>query len=353
MRVRKVIFKRFVRWPANQRLGPAVLDLRVLLAIAALVAIAPKLPAQELSDPVVLTLDLSDVTIYRADTSDFTKLGTLPGPTTAVSRPFQQGVNLGDIRAVNGQPVKGLWLRTFNPAGQMLPMPAPGQYIADVAASAASRCSFNIFLPDGTWVGSLFDIAHDPPAPSHSVIGGGGAFLGVVGEHGGQDSVPSRVASQAEDPSMRRTLGGGKSQVRFVLYPRTRPAIQVTADGPAISHADYSPVTPANPARPGELLILAATGLGPVKPNLDPPGSIQFSGPPYQMVNSPVTVIFNGKELPVSNKLGWPGTKNLYWVDFQVPPDAGSGTATLQLTAAWIPGPSVTLPVSALRIGAH
>jgi len=138
-----------------------------------------------------------------------------------------------------------------------------------------------------------------------------------------------------------------------VLYPRTRPAIQVTADGPAISHADYSPVTPANPARPGELLILAATGLGPVKPNLDPPGSIQFSGPPYQMVNSPVTVIFNGKELPVSNKLGWPGTKNLYWVDFQVPPDAGSGTATLQLTAAWIPGPSVTLPVSALRIGAH
>ena len=309
--------------------------------------------AQDLTEPVVLTLDLSDTTTYRGDTSDYTKLGTLSGPTTGISRPFQQGVNMGDIRAVNGQQAKGVWLRTFNPAGQMLPTPSSGQFVVDVAASAASMCFFNIFLPDGTWVGSLYDIAQNPPASSHSVVGGGGAFLGVVGEHGMQDSVPARVASQAEDPSMRRVLGGGKSQVRFVVFPRTRPAVQITATGPAISHGDYSPVTASNPARPGELLIVAATGLGPVKPNLDPPGSIQFSGPPYQEVNSPVTVVFNGKELPVINKIGWPGQKNVYWVDFQVPSDAASGTATLQLTAAWIPGPTVTIPVSTIPIGAR
>jgi uncharacterized protein (TIGR03437 family) len=135
--------------------------------------------------------------------------------------------------------------------------------------------------------------------------------------------------------------------VVFYLYPRVRPAPQVTASGPSIFHVDYSPVTTANPARPGELLILAATGLGPVKPNLLPPGAIEFSGFPFQEVNSPVTVVFNGKELPVINKIGWPGQKTLYWVDFQVPSDASPGTATIQLTATWIPGPPVTIPVGA------
>jgi uncharacterized protein (TIGR03437 family) len=65
-----------------------------------------------------------------------------------------------------------------------------------------------------------------------------------------------------------------------------------------------------------------------------------------QEVNAPVTVVFNGKELPATNKIGWPGQTNLYRVDFQVPSDAASGTATLQLIATWIPGPTVTIPVS-------
>jgi uncharacterized protein (TIGR03437 family) len=123
----------------------------------------------------------------------------------------------------------------------------------------------------------------------------------------------------------------------------------MTANGPAVGHMDYSPVTVANPARPGELLILAAPGLGPVKPGIVPSGAVPFSGPPYQEVNSPVTVVFNGKDVPVTNKIGWPGQKDVYWLDFQVPSDASAGTATLQLTAAWIPGPSVTIPIGAAR----
>jgi uncharacterized protein (TIGR03437 family) len=310
--------------------------------------------AQELADPVVLTIDLENDTVYRGDTSDFTKLGTLPGPTTALSRSFQMGVNIGDIRAVNGQPAKGLWVRTFNPAGQWLAAPSPGQFIADMTAAPVGQCVFNLLTADGTWIGSLFDIHQDPPSGGHILIGGGGAFLGVTGEHRMEGVAFGRpAASQSEDPSMRRINGGGKDRARFVLYPRTRPAVKVTAHGPAITHQDYVPVTAANPARPGELLIIAATCLGPVKPNLDPPGSIVFSGPPYQEVNSPVSVVFNGTELPVKNKFGWPGQKNVYWVDFQVPSDAPSGVSTLQLIAAWIPGPTVTLPVSALPIGAQ
>src|SRR5437867_1463578 len=136
----------------------------------------------------------------------------------------------------------------------------------------------------------------------HAVTGALGAFYGAIGTHSAFTAPDVRFASNAEDPANRRKLGGGKISHTLYLYPRVRPAVLVTANGPAITHADYSPLTAANPARPGELLILAATGLGPVKPNLEPPGAIQFLGPPYQEVNSPVSVVFNGKELPVVNK---------------------------------------------------
>jgi len=178
------------------------------------------------------------------------------------------------------------------------------------------------------------------------LMGGLGAFAGVTGIKIMEVLVPSRAASMSEDPSKRRVNGGGgKVRATFYLYPQFRPTVQMTPSGAAIAHMDYSPVTAANPARPGELLIIAATGLGPVKPGIQPPGAVQFSGPPYQEINSPVSVTFNGKELPVINKIGWPGQRNLYWIDFQVPSDAGTGTATLQLTAGWIPGPVVSIPV--------
>jgi uncharacterized protein (TIGR03437 family) len=42
------------------------------------------------------------------------------------------------------------------------------------------------------------------------------------------------------------------------------------AGSPAVFHADFSPVTPARPARAGETLIVMATGLGPTRPGMNP-----------------------------------------------------------------------------------
>lgn len=132
----------------------------------------------------------------------------------------------------------------------------------------------------------------------------------------------------------------------FYHYPRVRPSVAVSAGGPLILHADFTPVSAANPARPGEVLIIGAMGLGPVKPNVSiPPEAIRFSDSPTQEVNSPVTVTFNGNELPVIHKIGWPGQTTLYRVDFQVPEDAAAGMATLSLNAMWIPGPQVSIPI--------
>jgi len=305
---------------------------------------APAIIAQTSDDPVVLTIDVENAVIYRGTVFDASKLAKDPGPTTSVNQAFVESINIGDIVAINGKPAKGTWSSTAY-ATPFRSAPQPGQPIADFDLAGTNFCTWQIYATDGTFLGMIRDSG---AGQGHTVVGALAGFFGAIGTHqGGSTTIPTRQASTGEDPANRRNLGGGKMSVVFYLYPRVRPAPQVTASGPSIFHVDYSPVTTANPARPGELLILAATGLGPVKPNLLPPGAVEFSGSPFQEVNSPVTVVFNGKELPVINKIGWPGQKTLYWVDFQVPSDASPRTATIQLTATWIPGPPVTIPVGA------
>jgi hypothetical protein len=58
-----------------------------------------------------------------------------------------------------------------------------------------------------------------------------------------------------------------------------------------------------------------------------------------------VDVVVNGTEVLAINKIGWPGETDDYRVDFQLPSDVTSGAAAIQLTAAWIPGPTVTIAV--------
>lgn len=309
------------------------------------VLVTSPLVAQVAEHPVVLMIDVENTAIYRGTVFDASKLAKDPGPTTSVNQAFVEAVNVGDIVAVNGKPANGLWSSPVY-AMPYRQAPLPGQPIADFDLGGENFCSWTIFSPEGTLVGMITDTG---PAggvvAGHHVMGGLAGFFGVIGEHRIQTITASRQASTAEDPANRRNFGGGKLQATFYLYPKFRPMIMLTQAGPAVFHADFSLVTSANPARKGELLIIRATGLGPVKPDLTPPGSVRFAAGPLQEVNSPVDVVFNGKELAAMNKIGWPGETDIYRVDFQVPGDAAAGEATLQLSAAWIPGPPVTVPI--------
>ena len=102
-------------------------------------------------------------------------------------------------------------------------------------------------------------------------------------------------------------------------------------------------MTASNPARRGEVLIAAATGLGPTLPGKQP--GTPFTADNLQEVASPIQVLVNGTAVNVSNQVGWPGTTGTYRVDFRVPEDAAAGMATVQLVAAWIPGPATQIPV--------
>jgi len=58
-----------------------------------------------------------------------------------------------------------------------------------------------------------------------------------------------------------------------------------------------------------------------------------------------VEVLVNGKPSPTINQVGLPGSSDVYHVAFRVPDDTGAGTARVQISAAWVKGSAVPIPV--------
>jgi uncharacterized protein (TIGR03437 family) len=328
--------------------------------IVLLVTVYGNLALGQATAPTILEVDVENFVEYQGDISDLSRIATNPNATPAAPpKNFFVATVLGDIVAVNGQPSKGTYAAGVR-AIITNPAPNPGQAIADTTRASIRETTFEILKNDGSPVGAImvFGVnggagSFPPGAPlavtgggSHAIVGGTGAFLGARGQMGQRmtpQTVPARAASMAEDPANRRANGGGR--VRFVLQviPISQPHIV------AIFHADFSPVTAAKPAKAGEVLIVEASGLGPTLPGVNP-------GQPFpnelQAVNSPVAITMNGRPVDVVNTVGWPGQAvgwpgqvDIYRVDFQVPDGTTAGIATIQLTVAWIGGPSVNVPV--------
>jgi uncharacterized protein (TIGR03437 family) len=261
--------------------------------------------------------------------------------------------------AVNGKPAKGSYVirGQFSPRGTA---GTAGVAIADLARNGNVEETYDFADAAGTSLGTIATVGFNggtapPGAPSAitgshlAVVGGTGAFFGVLGE-GGSGVVPAgspavRVASMAEDPSRRRMNGGGTFNRTLYLVPSARPAIIATPDGPAIVHSsDFKPVTAANPARAGEVLSLFATGLGPTRPGVDP--GKPFPLTPLAVPNSPIEVMVTGVSAEVVGAAGYPGAVDGYQVNFRMPSSSiFKGTAAVQLNVAWIPSSLVSIAV--------
>jgi hypothetical protein len=321
-------------------------------------SICSNLALGQAPQPVILIIDTENVVEYQGDVADPAKFGQLPGVTPPNSpKGFPEITNIGDIVAVNGQPAKGTLVG--KETGVLAsPAPAAGFAIADVTRRAFRNLIFEILKADGTPIGTImtqgFNGGNPPPgAPlsqgvaNFAIIGGTGAFLGARGQ-GGQARVSSfvtaRAASMAEDPANRRINGGG--QVRFILHviPMYAPEIAATPSGPAVTHSiDFTVVTASKPAAPGEFLSVFATGLGPTVPGVDP--GQPFPATPLAVVNSDVVVTVNGKSAQVIGAAGLSGALDGYQVNFRLPTDTPKGAASIQITAAWITGPAVSISV--------
>src|SRR5205823_5458933 len=150
--------------------------------------------------------------------------------------------------------------------------------------------------------------------------------------------------SVREDPSLRRAFGGGKYRSTLYLISQSPPRISTTTTGPAVTHSkDFTAVTSSKPAAAGEILSLFATGLGPTRPSVDPGKTFPLDG--SAAVVAPVAVLVKGKPAEVLGAVGYPGSTDAYQVNFRMPPDVGPGTASIQVSAAWIVGPEVNISV--------
>jgi hypothetical protein len=309
------------------------------------------------SAPAILQVDIENFVNYVEDTADITKYATLPVRTAVPPKNFYAAVQIGDIVAVNGQPAKGTYT-VSNRRINLSTTPTPGNAIADTGRVSLQIFGAEFLTSDGTIVGSLMAVglagAGTPPPGSppgqsqgnNAITGGTGAFLGARGTIGQIVTPPfgsARTASFMEDPANRRINGGGSVRQVLEIIPMTSPAVLSDAGGPMIAHADFSPVTTAKPAKAGEVLIVKATGLGPTVPGVAPGQPFPLDA--VQPVNSPLAVSVNGQPAQVVNAIGWPGQVDTFRVDFRMPDGAASGTAAIQLTAAWIPGAALGLPV--------
>ena len=329
--------------------------MKTILASAALfLATTANVAQGQAIAPTILRIDMENFVQYFEDTSDLSLFATNQGITTAnPPRNFGNAVALADIVAVNGQPAKGTQLQ--NQRGVVLrPSPAAGQAIADTVRNNLRLSTFEILTSDGTPIGTITctGLAGGPPPPgapldvvvhNGTIVGGTGAFFGARGYFGGAPAVAIRFASMTEDPANRRRHGGGRTRAVLHVIPLARPEILTTSSGPAIFHSDFSPVSTAQPARAGEVLISVATGLGPTRPGVDP--GKPFPADPLPQLNSPLELTVNGRPAEILLSIGRPGTTDRYRVDFRVPEGTTAGLATLQLTTAWIAGPEATIAI--------
>jgi hypothetical protein len=331
-----------VNW--KRACAAALFAVKVSLSGLAQAGLAQSVP------PVILRIQTRNAVQYNYDVTDSSIFATNQNVTPPVpSRNFRSQIGIGDIVTVNGQPVKGAVVVRNTSIG-LSPDPAPGGAIGDMERGAAADYRFEILHPDGSPIGTLAAIgfsgagAAPPGAPLEAtrlnlaIVGGTGAFYGALGQAAvAAGGAAPRQASVAEDPGNRRANGGGGNLYFFQLIPQTRPEIVITSSGPAITHSsDFSLVSASKPAAAGEILSLFATGLGPTRPGVDP--GQHFPSSPPAAVNSPVEVTVNGRPAQVLAAVGFPGAVDGYQVNFRVPPDTPRGTATIQLSAAWIAG---------------
>jgi hypothetical protein len=334
--------------------------LKTALATTLCAAACSQLSWAQVAAPSILRIDLANNVLYTPDTTDLSKYATDPNITTVIAaRNFLKSQGIADIVAINGQPVKGTYANGVAASFRFTPVPTAGQAIADTVRQAVAVTTFEILKSDGTQIGTivaagLFAGDAPPGAPTAAtgnnlvITGGTGAFLGARGQMSvapvPQGAVNQRVASTTEDPGFRRRNGGGTWRWIAHLIPMLRPEVTMLPAGPAITHSsDFSLVTASKPATQGEILSLFATGLGPVVPGVDP--GQPFPSNPLAVVNSPVEVTVNGKAAEVIGAAGYPGAVDGYQVNFRVPSDTAKGPASIQVTAAWISGVPVNIPV--------
>ena len=142
--------------------------------------------------------------------------------------------------------------------------------------------------------------------------------------------LPFDIASQSVQVSVRTANGQSNTQTVNVT-PRCPRLFTKTQDGkgePIVVHADYTLVSPDSPGKPGEVLILFLTGLGPVDPPVEAGGAGGDGGAagPLSRVAEPVAVMVGDDKAELLFAGLAPYFVGLYQINFKMP-EFPTGTA--------------------------
>jgi uncharacterized protein (TIGR03437 family) len=310
----------------------------------------------------VLTIEIENYVPYHYEMFDPAKFATSTDLTTAQPAiPFGLLIVLGDIVAVNGRPVKGVWAARatdlfLTPTVGVQPPNQPPQgrqAIGDVQRGHIQDMIWDILDLDSNPIGTITasGFSRGPRAPGApadvtldvmTITGGTGAFFGIRGQAGLVSLGSPRQATVVEAPANRRVLGGAKRSYLLQVIPMTTPEVVMSLAGPAVEHAaDSTPISAAKPAKAGELITVYAFGLGPTR--VVPFGTpYPSSGTP---VAAPIDVLVNGAPAEVLYSGGYPGSTDGYQINVRLPAGLASGTAEVKIRSAWIEGSSFVIPI--------
>jgi uncharacterized protein (TIGR03437 family) len=194
----------------------------------------------------------------------------------------------------------------------------------------------NAFGPWATTLATDTVVVNNVAAPIYSV-----ANLNGVQQLTFQ--VPCEVAPAASVP-ITINVGGGTGTANMpiqaatpgifetVMSDNSRRAVAIRPDGTF--------VTLQNPARPGDVVRVYVTGLGPVSP-AGVTGALPYVGADSLVLGQVIVGVNNAGARVVNSRVS-PNLIGVYEVDFQVPSDAPSGNDIVLSVAVNAPGDSQT-----------
>lgn len=237
---------------------------------------------------------------------------------------FVETENYEFLIGVRARPLTGAGV-FLNPAGilnsaSFAPVTnpiAPGQFITLFGSGLGPATPLVApTVPFPTSLGGISVTVQGRPAPLYFVSANQISALVPFATSGISADVVVRAGNQE---SNRVTVG----------VSRTAPGVYSLSQngiGPAaMLKADFSIVSPTNPGRPGETILIYLTGLGAV----DPPVGDGAAAPTNTLsrITSNVNVYIGGQRATVSFAGAAPGFAGLYQVNAVIPPNVPAGNA--------------------------
>ena len=152
-------------------------------------------------------------------------------------------------------------------------------------------------------------------------------------------SAPGDTGVIIENNGSRTTVTGVPL---FTVQPGVFEFIANGVRVAAVLHADFQPVTPANPARPNEIVLLFITGMGLTNPAVGT--NVVGPAPPATSVLQPVVGI-DDAGVEVLGSFYAPGLMTVFQINLRIPGNAQTGNRKLSVIAGGVSSQDSLIPI--------